>query len=120
MELEEKQIQESVVWARWERPDGGPEDRPQKVHVKEGCDVDDLTKNLKEQLEIPHRRGDLFLVLPEAADPQLGTYLAKEIGALDPQKELGPDFFKLLGKGILKVRVRPGAEPLLTQPPGLS
>eukprot|EP00727_Mastigamoeba_balamuthi_P002287 m51a1_g12055 hypothetical protein (533) ;mRNA; f:1288-3783 len=69
------------------------------------------------QLGITYRARDIFLVLPEGVDPELMAHISKDTGALDPQKELGPDFFKLLGKGILKVRVKTGAVPLVTQPP---
>ena len=50
MEKPEKQTQEHVIWSKWERPEG-PEGRPVKVDgVKEGCDVDDLTKHIKTQV----------------------------------------------------------------------
>ena len=103
-----------VIWVQYQ------EARAVKVGgVKEGCDVDDLTKHIKEQRDIKYDEADIFLYLPEAADPKLAAYISKDTGALDPQKELGPDFFYLLGKGILKVRARLGAVPLPTQPPGL-
>eukprot|EP00727_Mastigamoeba_balamuthi_P014155 m51a1_g9362 putative leucine zipper transcription factor-like protein 1 (1023) ;mRNA; f:161713-168337 len=91
---------------------------PEEVDLDvEVLDVNHLKTFLMSQLGITYRARDIFLVLPEGVDPELMAHISKDTGVLDLQKELVPDFFKLLGKGILKVRVKTGAVPLATQPP---
>eukprot|EP00727_Mastigamoeba_balamuthi_P002379 m51a1_g12138 hypothetical protein (126) ;mRNA; f:4578-5023 len=113
--------QKRSVWVKYEEPNAPPADAEEVYLDAEVLGVNRLKALLTAQLGIPYRARDVFLALPECAEcaaPELGAYLSKDTGALDPQKELDPDFFQHLGKGILRVRVRPGAVPLATQPPG--
>eukprot|EP00727_Mastigamoeba_balamuthi_P003885 m51a1_g13494 hypothetical protein (127) ;mRNA; r:153-598 len=105
------------VWVKYEEPNAPPADAEEVYLGAEVLGVSRLKALLTAQLGIPYRARDVFLALPQCAAPELGAYLSKDTGALDPQKELDPDFFQHLGKGLLRVRVRPGAVPLATQPP---